>query len=456
MNRLAHPAILARIDIERDDGGRIFLHILAAAHAELVRDLITERDINEPEAFVITEDGPAVRRVGRVGLTGRNRLGLLRVPGIPVPDERTAVHIESADHAGLFLRGVIVIHRAADDDLARSNHGRRCRIIIAGGIIFHALLEMQHTLIGKGGANLAGGGIERDQPCIRRGQIDPLGAGRSRRGTRFGIIGHAAARLVLAIRIEADIRIVFPFFLACRGIDGDGPIMRRADEKRIADLERRHLIGGFAHIVRQLHVAGLVTPRFLQLRNIVDIDLGQWGITLPIGRAAILMPVTVRHIAAIGGRRGCRFLRQGPWLIMRVLCHRISGNRDGSENGKRQRPGIRPIAQPRRACKTEWLPHPGHQEPEAYHNDKTAARAKLPPVKTDFPDGPRKCCDNEDGIDVKCCAIALEEQNGRQQKGQSGKHIIKTAPKHHKLGAETEQREADEREKNCSDGDCHE
>ncbi|MNU49635.1 hypothetical protein D3C71_385810 [compost metagenome] len=333
MNRLAHPAILAGVNIERDDGGRIFLHILAAAHAELIGHLIAERDINETEAFIITEDRPAVGRIGGVGFTRRNRFGFRRIAGIPVPDERTAIHIESADDTGLFLRGIVVVHRAADDDLARRDDRRRGRIIITGGIVLHALLKMQHTLIGKRRADLTGGRVKRDQPRIRGRQVDALGAGRAFSSIGLGIIGHAAAGLVLAVRIKTDIRVVFPLFLAGGGIDGNRPIMRCADIKRIADLERRHLIGGFSHIIRQLHIASLVTPGLLELRDILDIDLGQRRITLSIGRAAILMPVTVRHIAAIGGRGRGGFLRQGTCRVVWILRHGISGHDDGGEHG---------------------------------------------------------------------------------------------------------------------------
>lgn len=109
---------------------------------------------------------------------------------------------------------------------------------------------MQHALIRKGCADLTGRCIKRNQPRIRGRQVNALGAGGALCGIGFGIIGNTAARLMLAVRVKTDIGVVFPFFLAGGGIDGDRPIVRRADIKRIADLERRYLIGGFTHIIR--------------------------------------------------------------------------------------------------------------------------------------------------------------------------------------------------------------
>ncbi len=42
------------------------------------------------------------------------------------------------------------------------------------------LVELQHALVGKAGADLPVRGIERDQPRIRCRQVDALGAGRCR------------------------------------------------------------------------------------------------------------------------------------------------------------------------------------------------------------------------------------------------------------------------------------
>ncbi len=99
MHCLAHPFDLTRIHIEGDNGRRIFLDIIATPHAELIRHLITERDINKVELVIDAEYRPAVGRIGRVMLAFRQRRRNIRIARIPIPEQLTRADIEGADNA---------------------------------------------------------------------------------------------------------------------------------------------------------------------------------------------------------------------------------------------------------------------------------------------------------------------------------------------------------------------
>src|SRR5690606_17483246 len=101
--------------VERDDRRRIFLDMLAAAHAKLVRHLIAERYVDEAEIRIVAEHRPAVGRVGGVELALPDRRGIVRVAGIPVPDQASGTHVKGADDAGLRLCRIVIIDGPADD-----------------------------------------------------------------------------------------------------------------------------------------------------------------------------------------------------------------------------------------------------------------------------------------------------------------------------------------------------
>jgi hypothetical protein len=118
---------------------------------------------------------------------------------------------------------------------------------------------------------------------------------------RIRVIGDAAARLVLSIGIEACIGVVLPLFLTRRRVDRDGPVVRRADEKAVAHLQRRDLIGRLGDIFRELYVAGLIPPDLLQFIDILDIDLIERRIALAVVRAPILVPFARRNGLPMAG-----------------------------------------------------------------------------------------------------------------------------------------------------------
>ena len=100
-----------------------------------------------------------------------NRCGDIGIAGIPVPQQLTGQNVEGADNARLFLSREIIIHGAADNNLAVNRGWRRGGIIIAGRIIFHATGQIEHAFVGKALADLAGLGIQCNQMRIRCRQI---------------------------------------------------------------------------------------------------------------------------------------------------------------------------------------------------------------------------------------------------------------------------------------------
>ncbi|MND27867.1 hypothetical protein D3C80_183390 [compost metagenome] len=409
MHCLAHPFDLPRIHIECDDGRGIFFDILATAHTELIRHLIAERDINKVELVINAEDRPAVRRIGRVVLTFGQRRRNVRIARIPVPKQLTRADIERADNTRLFFSRIVVIDRTADDNLVADDCRWRGRVIIARRVIFHPMAEIERTTIGKVSAYFAGSSIKRDQTGIRSRQINALRAfSTSTRGCILPV-AYATAGLMLTVCIETNLRVELPLFLARSRIKRNRPIMRRAKEKRVANFERCHLIGGFTHILWLLHIAGLILPGDLKLGDIFRRYLSKRRIALSVRRPPILMPLAIRHIATKIRRCSDLFRRQVALDVGRVLRHRIARHNERCErrNGQWQSPAIK------------RFPDPWCQQPQAKQHNDAAGGTQSPPIKADFINGPAKRSENDQRINPERQSISFEKEEACQQKTDS-------------------------------------
>ena len=69
------------------------------------------------------------------------------------------------------------------------------------------------------------------------------------------------------VPLTCDVRIEPPARLPGLGIERDDDVVRRAQIERVADLDRRHLVGELAGIARPLQVAGMNVPGDFQLRS---------------------------------------------------------------------------------------------------------------------------------------------------------------------------------------------
>ncbi|MNT75378.1 hypothetical protein D3C72_2142690 [compost metagenome] len=66
-----------------------------------------------------------------------------------------------------------------------------------------------------------------------------------------------------------------------------------AQIERVADFNRGHFVGDFPRIVGGFQVAGLESPGFLELTDVLVVDLAQWGITRTFLSTAIGRPIGV-------------------------------------------------------------------------------------------------------------------------------------------------------------------
>src|SRR5690606_21234351 len=229
------------------------------------------------------------------GLSLRQRRRLAGIAGVPVPDQLPAVDVEGADYARLRLDGIVVVDGAPDDDLAGHDDGGRGRVIITGRIKGHARFQPERSLIGKRRANLPARRVERNQPRIRRRKVDALRTGGTGLGRWIDVVGNSPAGLVLPVGIETCIAVEFPLLLAGRGVERNCPVVRRAEIEAVSNLEGRNLVSRLPDILRQLHVTSLVAPDLLQLADILEIDLVERGVTLAKVGAPILMPLAGRN-----------------------------------------------------------------------------------------------------------------------------------------------------------------
>ena len=389
MDRLEDPAHLPGQDIERDDGRGIFLDIGAAVAAELVGRRVAHRYIDEAKIRIGAQDRPAVRRIMRIGLARRDRLGFVRIAAVPVPDELAGCFVIGTDDAGRLLCRDIVVHRAADDDQPARDHHRRGRIIKARSQIRHVRLEVDDALVSEALADLARLRVERDEACIRRRQQDARLAGGGADGRRRRVVGDATAGLVLAVDVLADPGVEAPALLPGIGVEGDGDIVRGAQIERLADLERRHFVGRLDRIAFSPDVAGVIGPGDFQPRDVGRGDLGQWRIAQAGIGTAVDRPLTVRDDRIQLGLVG-RSRRQRAGKIVGRRRHRISGDRDTGDDRRRQRQAVPTEggSVARALGIAQLARHPRHQEPDADQDDDVTARRQAPPVETGLVDGP--------------------------------------------------------------------
>ncbi len=490
------PAHLAAVQVQRDDGGRVLLHRRAAVAAPLVGRLIAHGHVHHAERFVHAGDGPAVGRVGRVRAAGRQGRRVIGVAGVPVPDQRSGVDVERADHARLLLHRGVVQHRAAHDHEAlRDHHGRR-RIVGARAQVGHALpqvdlpraaaevgaygsafgVERDHASIGRGHEELgAAGGIGgafagRDGRlalvrrlrggCRRlrgggRGVRRGLGALAARSGARHGIerrgrcVGDGIARRlvrqppagqVLQRELALDLGVVAPELLARGGVERDHRLVRRAQEKAVADLQRRDLVRGLFRVsVLAAHVTRAELPGHLQLRGVVGRDLRQRGEALAIAGAAVGMPFAVGQRGRGLGRGGHGFPRQPAGQLMRSGKPGRSRQHGGQQQRQPQRHarhaqrgspgrGIAGRTRLERCGLTQQGPaHPRRREPEAEHEKHIQPRGQRPPVHAHLPDCPGRGAQQERGVHPEGRRGSPREEHARSQQRQSGDEVIGAA-----------------------------
>ena len=120
------------------------------------------------------------------------------------------------------------------------------------------------------------------------------------------MVRDAAAGDVLEGRVGVQLRIEVPFLFTGGRVEREQTLVRRTQVEHIADFNRRDFVGQFTRIVRHLQVAGTEYPGFLQVFNVVRVDLLQRRVALTFLVTAIRRPVAVRDLRDSSSRRGFR------------------------------------------------------------------------------------------------------------------------------------------------------
>src|SRR4030095_3283374 len=218
---------------------------------------------------------PRVRRARATpavaGPRRARRVRLSRRDGIPAPAERAAARVVRPDDAALEIGATVVADRGPDDD--EPVHDRRWRgHLIAAAVVDDRDPFGQIDLAGAaeagarrprhriGGGEPSVDGAEEDATATR-----PVGAGLDvdprgdapRRGERD------AARVI-------DPRVPGPAFLPGFRVEGDHAVVRRAEEERAVDHERRGLEGVMTPGARRADgLTRPMSPRDAQARDVL-------------------------------------------------------------------------------------------------------------------------------------------------------------------------------------------
>src|SRR5215471_1924890 len=96
---LIDPAQSARCNLERDNCRAELLSHRVAIAAPGTRLLHTRWQIDQPKRFIDTGGAPRIRRSARVEISLGQRCRSFRAARVPVPNQRAACDIESADNA---------------------------------------------------------------------------------------------------------------------------------------------------------------------------------------------------------------------------------------------------------------------------------------------------------------------------------------------------------------------
>ena len=313
VNGLIAPRQLTGGCIQRQDSARITFLLRRAVTAPDIRRGYAHRQVDQVQLRVIRGWCPGVRRVeGKGVLVRRDRVWIFRAR-VESPQQFTGVHVETTDNAGGFTRREVIRYRTGNHDGFIGDDWRGGWLIQTRRGVRHVGLQVQNAFVGEGFAQLAGLSVDGKQTAIVHRQHNA--ARTVSNDFRAGIIGarfvvrNAAAGHVLERRIGVQLWIKVPFLFTGGRVEREQTLVRRTQVKHIADFNWRHFVGQFTRIVRHFQVAGTEYPGFLQVLNVVRVDLLQRGVALTFLVTAISWPVTVSDLRDSCRRRGLRVQR---------------------------------------------------------------------------------------------------------------------------------------------------
>jgi hypothetical protein len=247
MHDLEVPHDVARRRAERHD--RVGVHVRAEPFAAVEIGARTARgEEDEPTLRIDRHHGPHVRRARAApAVAGPRRARRIRLAcrdRIPAPAARAAACVIRADDAALEVGETVVADRGADDDESVHDRRRR-RHLIAAAIVenLDSLREVDHAAASEVGARHPGCRVEGHESGVDGAEEDATatravgaGLGIEPRGDAPRRGDHDASRTV-------HLRVPSPAFCPGFRVEGDHAIVRRAEEERPVQHERRGLEG---------------------------------------------------------------------------------------------------------------------------------------------------------------------------------------------------------------------
>ncbi len=217
-------------------------------------------------------------------------------------------HIKTAQYAAWHI-GLHVIRDASTDNHRRPGHRRG-----GGELIFRVLrlakprFKIHHAVIAEAFAEFAVIGVERNQARVdgihqnatlaggtrgKRRRRHRCGTRQGRLHDRFGRVEiRKAAAAVPDFRFGVD--FTFPDLLTAVRFYRNYIVVRRAEIKRIADLQRRLLIFRAVAGRAVRNIAGVERPGDFQIFNVIAVNLIQRDEAAAARRIAVIRPVFLR------------------------------------------------------------------------------------------------------------------------------------------------------------------
>ena len=230
------------------------------------------------------------------------------------------------------------------------------------------------------------------------------------------MIRDATAGHVLEGRVGVQLRIEVPFLFTGGRVEREQTLVRRTQIKHIADFNWRHFVGQFTRIVRHLQVAGTEYPGFLQVFNVVRVDLLQRGVTLTFLVTTIRWPVAVSDLRDSRSRRGFCVQRTVDllWVIKAGPGQNAAGNQQGNNQARHRTAGRH----------NQATPDERQDQPDTEEDQDVAARRQCPEVEPDFPDAPDHGGKEECGIQPQCGLFSTQQQDGYANHNQTRNRVV--------------------------------
>ena len=214
---------------------------------------------------------------------------------MPAPAQRAAARVEGPHRAVGAVDPVVVGNRGADDHEI-ADHGRRRGFLIfaAPRDIGDAVLEIDLSGVAEIGAGLAGRRIQREQPCIDRGEENPLTAGANVGGLGIRPKCHAPIHQTLGVMLtQVDLGVEIPSLPTGFRIEREHAIEGSGEIHRAGYHDWRGLEFAFRSAVGSVgNVPGMNFPCRFELGDIGRVDPVQRRIAASSGIARVGRPIS--------------------------------------------------------------------------------------------------------------------------------------------------------------------